>query len=222
MQIMKLNDATREECVAAANVALSKGGVILFPTDTLYGLGADALNDEAVAKIYEIKGRDEGKPIHGIVADMETVDQFAVINSAAQKIAHTFFPGPLTLILKQKAEMSMRKAGILKGIETIGIRIPNEPFCLELARAFGKPFTATSANKAGLKPESTLGKIFAQLGSAIALIDIAFDAGELPASKPSTVVDVSKGEVHILRDGAIPADKIKALDVIPRGDSVVA
>ena len=205
MKIMKLTKETLGECVAAAAEVLKNGGVILYPTDTLYGLGADALSDAAVAKIYAIKGRPDGKPIHAIVSDMAMAKKYAIVTEIGEKIARNFFPGPLTLILKKKSELH---TGVAKDIATFAIRIPNQEFCLALARECGIPFTATSANKSGMPPERTLAKILAQLGPAIRLIDIAFEAGELPPSLPSTVVDVSNKEIHILREGAISPDKI--------------
>ncbi|OGG59899.1 threonylcarbamoyl-AMP synthase [Candidatus Kaiserbacteria bacterium RIFCSPHIGHO2_01_FULL_56_24] len=192
---------------AEAAATLHAGGVILYPTDTLYGLGADALSDNAVAKINAIKGRDEKKPIHAIVADIEMAAKYGEINEIAFALACAYMPGPLTLILKKKAGVD---TGIAKGIDTIGIRIPNDAFCLALAKEFGRPITTTSANKAGVQPERSVTGIMEQLGDNARLIDLAIDGGELPERLPSTVVDVSNGEIRILREGAIPAGAILA------------
>ena len=205
MKIRKLEPCTIEACAKEAAEVLGAGGIILFPTDTLYGLGADALSDEAVAKIYEIKGRDEHKPIHGIASDLNMIEMYGDLNPIGRVIAQKFFPGPLTLILEKHPEFD---SGITKGINTIGFRIPDNQFCLETAKKFGRPFTATSANKSGKIPDRSLGPILAQLGSAITLIDIVFDAGELPKSSASTVIDVSSGDAVVLREGAIPSDEI--------------
>ena len=210
MNICRLNSPKDVAgCVSDAITALRAGGVIIYPTDTLYGLGADALSDEAVAKIYSIKGRDERKPIHCIVADMEMAEKFAEVNDEARKLAKEFFPGSLTLILKKRKGI---ETGIAKGIDTIGIRIPNNEFCLSLAREFGKPVTTTSANIAGVKPEKSVGKIIAQLGKSADLVDLAIDAGDPPADGterlPSTIVDVSSGKPIILREGAIHVAEI--------------
>ena len=207
MKIRKLGPDTLEACAAEASDVLKAGGVILFPTDTLYGLGADALSDEAVQKIYDIKGRDEKKPIHGIASDVNMLEVYGVLSDIGRTIAQRFFPGPLTLILEKRPEFD---SGITKGIATIGFRIPNNEFDREVARVFGRPYTATSANIAGQKPQRSLGAILAQLGPAIAMIDIAFDAGELPQSEPSTVIDVSSDEAVVLRNGAIPSSEILA------------
>jgi L-threonylcarbamoyladenylate synthase len=175
---------------------MAAGGVILYPTDTLYGLGADALSDAAVAKIYSIKERDEKKPMHAVVADMAMVEQYGVMNGTAIHLAEKFLPGPLTLILKKKEGID---TGIASGIDTFGIRIP---------RAFGRPFTTTSANISALASKQTVDEIIEQLGDRTAMIDLVIDAGELPERLPSTIVDVSGDTVAILREGAIAAKDI--------------
>ncbi|OGG73087.1 threonylcarbamoyl-AMP synthase [Candidatus Kaiserbacteria bacterium RIFCSPLOWO2_01_FULL_53_17] len=201
MEVFALGDT---HIVNRAADILRSGGVILYPTDTLYGLGADALSDTAVKKVRQIKGRDEGKPIHAIVADLAMAVEYAEVNDVARKLATKFLPGPLTLILKKKAGI---KTGIAKGINTFGIRIPDNRFCLDLAQEFRKPFTTTSANLAGTKPERSVEKILTQLGERAELIDLVIDAGDPPAGGgerlPSTVVDVSEGELKILREGTI-------------------
>lgn len=183
------------------------GGVVLYPTDTVYGLGADAFSDEAVAKIYVIKGRDEKKPIHCVVPDIGAAKQYAEVNDAAKALAEKFLPGPLTLVLKKRGGV---ESGIARGMDTIGIRIPNHEFCLALAREYGRPFTTTSANRAGDPPESSPGPILAQLREGSSLIDLVVSQGETTAHKPSTVVDVSSGVPIVLREGAIPASEIAA------------
>jgi L-threonylcarbamoyladenylate synthase len=201
MKIRKLTPDTVRACAEEAADVLKEGGVILFPTDTLYGLGADAFSDEAVAKIYEIKGRNENKPIHGIASGLGMIETYGSLNPVGKRIAKNFFPGPLTLILEKNPTYN---SGITKDIATIGFRIPDNEFCVETAKKFGRPFTATSANKSGQKPGRSLGPILAQLGAAILLIDVVFDAGELPESPASTVIDVSGGDAVVLREGAIP------------------
>ncbi len=184
---------------------LRAGKVIIYPTDTLYGLGADALSDDAVATIYAIKGREEGKPVHCIVADMVMAAEYAEADDIARRLAARFFPGPLTLVLKKRKGI---ETGIARGIGTIGIRVPDHPFCLALARAFGGPVTTTSANKSGEAPERSVEKVLAQLGDPAGLIALTIDEGELPERLPSTVVDVSGDRPLILREGAIPVSEI--------------
>lgn len=204
METRTLTKNNIEECVARAAAVLRSGGVILYPTDTLYGLGADAFSDEAVAKVYSIKGRDERKPMHAVFTDLEMVEIYAELNDVARKLAPRFLPGALTLIVKKRGAI----AGISKGIETIGVRIPDDEFCLELARVFGKPYTATSANSAGLPTQHSVEKILEQLGPKADGVDLVIDGGELSARQPTTVVDVRGDEIVVLREGAISKEEI--------------
>lgn len=214
MKVLNLKKEDMSLCVKDSVKELRAGGVILFPTDTLYGLGADALSDETVEKIYAIKGRDEQKPIHAIVADIAMMEKYAEVPDMAHALAKEFMPGALTLILRKREGV---ETGIARGISTIGFRIPNNQFCIKLAKEFGKPFTATSANRSGEEPERNIKAILKQLSdpyssvlqnTSIEKIDLIVDAGELPECKPSTVVDLSGKEPVILREGAIPAAEI--------------
>lgn len=204
MEIIDLKKGL-SECVFKASGVLRSGGVIIYPTDTLYGLGTDALSDDAVAKIYAVKGRNENKPMHAVFADLTMVEEYAEINDAARKLAEKFFPGALTLVLKKKPGVD---TGIARGIETIGIRIPDNDFCLELARTFGKPYTATSANQAGSPPQLSVEKVLAQLESTAKDVDLVIDDGQLPMQLPTTVVNVVSDTPVILREGGIPSSDI--------------
>ena len=215
MEVMHLDGTNREHLANRAAEVLRAGGVVLYPTDTLYGLGADALSDAAVAKIYAIKVREEKKPIHAIAADIEMVSRYAQLSDIGAVLAKNFWPGALTLLFKKKQGVD---SGIAKDIETIGFRIPDNEFCIALAREFGGPITATSANRSGEQPQRNIEAILKQLAAgsysnvlqktAIG-IDLIVDAGELPARMPSTVVDVSADKPMILREGAIPASEIE-------------
>lgn len=204
MEIIALPQDIQEVVSRAAEV-LRAGGVILYPTDTLYGLGADALSDAAVAKVYVIKGRDEKRPLHAIVRDLTMAHRYAEINELALALASAYMPGPLSLILKKKVGID---TGIGKDMDTFCVRIPDNRFCLELAQAFGRPYTTTSANVAGAAPHRSIAAILDQLGDTAALIDLVIDAGELPERAPSTIVNVSTGEAEIVREGAIPAQEL--------------
>jgi len=201
MERISLKSGLNTAVEKAAQV-LEANGVVLYPTDTLYGLGADAFSDEAVDKIYAVKGRDEKKPIHCIVADVAMAEEYAEMTDDARLLFERLTLGGLTIILKKKNGV---EGGIARGIETIGIRIPKSDFCLQLAQKFGRPFTATSANISGLAPERLLEKILTQLGISAEHIDLVVDGGEMGAQAPSTVVDLSGEEPAILREGAVPA-----------------
>lgn len=206
MEILELTGLNVSACVARAAQVLRAGGVVLYPTDTLYGLGADALSDAAVDKVIAIKGRDDKKPIHCVVSDVQMAMRYGVFDDKATALAEAFLPGPLTLIVRKRDGLS---DGIARAIETIGIRVPDSGFCIEMARDFGSPITTTSANKSGAPSGRRVEDILAQLGENAQYIDLVIDAGELPESLPSTVVDVSGEEPIILREGAISAADIK-------------
>ncbi|KKW30091.1 MAG: hypothetical protein UY74_C0052G0003 [Candidatus Kaiserbacteria bacterium GW2011_GWC2_52_8b] len=200
MEIVRLADVGVKAAALRAAATLRAGGVILYPTDTLYGLGADALSDEAVAKVKRIKGRDEGKPIHAILADIETAENYVVMNDEARMLARVFWPGSLTLIFEKKEGID---TGIGSAIDTFGARVSDNPFALELAHTFGKPYTGTSANRSGEKSERSVGGILTQLEDAASGIDLVIDAGELLDILPSSVVDVHSAGPVILREGAV-------------------
>ena len=204
MEVLSLTEDNLDECVARAAAVLRAGGVILYPTDTLYGLGADALSDAAVSKVKTIKGREEGKPMHAIVADIEMAEQYGEVDDRIRLLAKELPMGQLTFIVKKKDDL---KTGIAKGIDTFGFRIPGNDFCVSLVREFGGPITATSANKSGEAPERSVEKILVQLGAESG-IDLAIDGGELPERKPSSVVDLSGEEPKVVRVGAIAAAEI--------------
>ena len=150
---------------------------------------------------------EDGKPIHGIVADTAMAQRYGEWNDCAKKLCDAFFPGALTLIVAKKSEFS---TGVLRDIDTFGFRIPANDLCIEIARTFDAPFTATSANKSGVAPSRSFDETIERLADRADLIDLAIDAGELVPSLPSTVVDISSGNLVILREGAISAEKVRS------------
>ena len=189
--------------------ALKKDGVVLYPTDTLYGLGAAAFSNTAVDKIYAIKGREENKPIHAIVSDLGMAGRYGIVDDRVRKIAEELPMGKLTFIVPKRIGTT---GGILRGLKTFGFRIPDNTFCLAMIRAFGGPITATSANRSGEKTPNGIGAIFTQLGMNVGFLDIAVNGGDLPASLPSTVIDCTGKKIKILREGAVSEkDVMRAL-----------
>lgn len=214
MERLQLDETTTEAAKKAADV-VRRGGVVLYPTDTLYGLGADALSDEAVAKIFSIKGRDDGKPVHAIVADTAMAEQYGVVTEQVRTLVARLPKGKVTFIVKKRNF----DTGIGKGIDTFGFRIPNNDFCVALLREFGAPITATSANRSGKRPERSVEKILAQLEQSnipkyVSMLELAVDAGELPPAQPSTAIDLTRpsmpDSLRIVRAGAVSADEIRA------------
>lgn len=202
MERIGLTESNLKEAAARAAEVLRTGGVVLYPTDTLYGLGADALSDAAVEKVIEIKGRDANKPIHSIVADIGMAAAYTSVSGFARLLADRLPMGKVTFITEKKEGLDR---GISKRLETFGFRIPEHAFCTEMIRLFGGPITATSANTSGAQPEQNIDAILAQLGDKAHGIDLAVDGGPLPKREPSTVVDLTHDHPLILREAAVPA-----------------
>ena len=199
------------EDIARAAAILRAGGLVAFPTETVYGLGADASNPAAVAKIFAAKGRPQDHPLIVHLGSIELLPQWArEIPPAAQKLAAAFWPGPLTLILKRAAGVSDSVTG---GQDTVGLRIPGHPVALELLKAFageegGRAFSgvaAPSANKFGRISPTTAEHVRAELGAAV---DCVLDGGECGVGIESTIVDLSRGRAVLLRPGEITPAQI--------------
>lgn len=198
---MKKND------VSAAIQALKKGQLILYPTDTLYALGADIFNDSAVKKVFDVKQRPYSIPLPVAVSSIEAIDAIAWMNTAAQVICERFLPGSVTIILKKKRKVS---ALITSGSETIAIRIPNNPIALKLLASYG-PLTVTSANIHHEKTAGTIKDILRQLNTSI---PICIDDGRKEGTV-STIIDLTTKKPKVVREGSISTEEL--LDVITHG-----
>lgn len=204
MEILHLSKTGVADAAKKAAQVLRNGGIVLYPTDTIYGLAVDATNVRALANLRELKGREAKKPISIVVPSVESISTYAVMNDAARALAERFLPGALTLVMKAKDTVPQEL--VLAG--GIGLRIPDDTFCLALAGAFGKPYTATSANKSGREPGSTVETILTQFGSGAHGIDLVIDDGERRGRKASTVVTTVSGTPYILREGAIARETL--------------
>ena len=183
--------------VLAAEV-IQAGGVIVYPTETIYGIGANAWNSAAVSRVQKIKHRSDPKPILVVVDSAEAAAGVtAEIPRMARPFMDRFWPGPLTLVMK--ASLLLPEALTL-GRGTIGVRIPSNPVCLRLLALCGCPLTSTSANLSGEKTASAPEEIERHLGQGI---DLYLNAGVLPEAIPSTVLDVTGDRPKLIREGAI-------------------
>jgi len=183
---------------------LKKPGVIAYPTDTFYGLGADCFSPEEIRRIYQIKKRRTSKPIPLIIAETEEVKRIAVeIPPLFWSLAEEFWPGPLTLILKASPALPPE---LLGPSQTIGVRLPAVSWLRELVREAGIPLTATSANISGEKEISRPEKIKDIFWEKV---DLIVDGGKTPGTQPSTVLDLTSEKPKILREGIIPITKIR-------------
>jgi L-threonylcarbamoyladenylate synthase len=181
-----------------AIAALRRGDVIVFPTETLYGLGADALNSQAVEQVFQLKGRDPVNPIPVLVADREMLHALvADVPEAAQKLIRQFWPGPLTLVLPARKEIPKPLCNPSGGV---GVRISSQAIATRLVNALGRPLTATSANPSGKEPARTIPEAKTYFGDQI---EVFVDGGKLTAKTGSTVVEVMGDTIKIIRQGEL-------------------
>lgn len=193
----KVLPAVKENMETAGQI-LRDGGIVAFPTDTVYGLGAVFTDEAAVQKLFEAKGRDEGKPLSILAGSIEQARLLAAeIPEQAERLMQKFWPGPLTLILKKRPEISDR---ITAGGDTVGIRMPDFPPALQLLEAAGAPLAAPSANLSGKRSAVTAGDVLEDLDGRI---DLLLDGGTCPVGVSSTVVDLTGEAPLVLREGVI-------------------
>ncbi len=182
---------------------LSAGRLIVYPTDTVYGLGCDPFDETAVKRAYMVKRRPFDMPMSIVVKDLQMMEELAVLDDNARKLVRRFMPGPLTLILpKRPAVPDILTASSPE----IGIRIPDHPVALRLIEEFG-PLITTSANVHSHKSPRTCQDAIDDLGSSIS---IYLDAGPAPIGRPSTIVQFTEGEISMLRQGDVTEEEIKA------------
>ncbi len=203
--VLKINPAYPElDRIQLAVDIIKKGGVIAYPTETVYGLGANIYNMTAVNRIYTLKGREQQKALIVIVDSIERLkDLVTHVSEPAFLLINHFWPGPLTMVFSARESVPKFITG---GGKTIAIRIPNNPICLELIKASEVPLTSTSANLAGGKNPTTAREVAETFGTPL---DLIIDGGPSPSNISSTVLDVTQKEVHLVRQGAITIEMIK-------------
>lgn len=202
------------QTIETASETLKRGGLVVFPTETVYGLGADAANPDALARLYSVKGRPTNHPVIVHIGDPAQMAQWAsAVPEAAHKLAEAFWPGPMTLILTKAAHVSPAVTG---GQETVGLRMPDHPVALALLQAFGGGIAAPSANRFGqLSPTraSDLDPVLVQE------IDMVLDGGPCQVGLESTIIDLSGPHPAILRPGMLLAEDIEAVLGQPLGEN---
>ncbi len=185
---------------------MKKGGIVAYPTDTIYGLGADIRNDVAVQKIFAAKRRPANQPLPILLADVSQVENVARdIPDVARRLAQQLWPGSLTIVLHRSNTVPDAVTG---GGDKVAVRIPQHPVPIALIRGLGTPITGTSANVSGKPNPVSAHDVRDQLGDCI---DMIIDGGRCPGDTPSTVVDVTGEYPAIIRDGAIPREEIEAI-----------
>jgi L-threonylcarbamoyladenylate synthase len=205
MKVLPLLPSSLDEAAAL----LLAGGVVALPTDTLYGLAADALSEAAVGRVLRIKGRDPSRPLPVLLAAAADAGAVAQdLPAAFHLAAGAFWPGPLTLVVRARPGLP---EGVRSAAGGIGLRVPAAPPVRELSLRLGRPLTATSANPSGEPPPRDaegVRRLFAGRGEAP---DLLLDGGPCPAGTPSTVLDLTTPRPRILREGALPRREIERL-----------
>jgi L-threonylcarbamoyladenylate synthase len=192
--------------VERAVAALERGGLIVYPTETLYGLGADATRTETVDRLSELKGRDRDKPVSVLVASRAMLDDIATsIPPVAERLVAAFWPGPLTIALPAKSGLPAR---LTAGTGTIAARISSHPIAQKIVSTLSRPLTATSANPGGSSPADQVGAARAYFG---ARVDVYVDGGPSAPGPASTVVDCSVMPPRLVREGSIALERLEAV-----------
>jgi L-threonylcarbamoyladenylate synthase len=196
---------SRHAAISATLPLLQAGEVIAVPTETVYGLAADATNPRAITRIYETKGRPRFNPLICHMADLAMAERYAVFDPLSRQLAEAFWPGPLTLIVPLKADSSIHSLATA-GLDTVGIRVPRG-FTAELIAAFDKPLAAPSANTSGRISPTSADHVEGDLGDKIPLI---LDAGSAGVGVESTILKVEDGTIRLLRPGGLSVEDIEA------------
>jgi L-threonylcarbamoyladenylate synthase len=204
--------------IAKAARVFAAGGLVAFPTETVYGLGADAGNGEAIARLYAAKGRPAFNPLIAHVASAAAARKLARFDAAAERLSAAFWPGPLTLVLPKTADCPVA-ALASAGLDSVAVRVPAHPVAQELLRAFGGPVVAPSANRSGHVSPTTAAHVLADLGGRI---DLIVDGGATPVGLESTIVACLGepfGEPALLRPGGVPRAAIEQVLQAPLADA---
>ena len=195
-------------------LVLRQGGLVAYPTDTVYGLGACAWIDRAIEKVYKVKGRSYNMPLPLLLSDISQITDVAEsVSPIAWSLIHAFLPGALTLVLLKSGNIPDIVSG---GGPTVAVRIPDHPVPIALIEGLGAPIVGTSANLSGKPSSLTADEVYSQIGDSI---DFIIDGGQCPGGIESTIVDMTSKTPIILREGKIPKEELeKVWEVLPSGE----
>ena len=209
MKIIRVDlNTDYDDAIREAVEVLNGGGVIVYPTDTLYGLGANALDEQAVEKVFAIKGRELSKPLPIIVKNITWAKELAHISSRNQEMLKKAWPGKFTAVLPKK---KIVPDVLNSGASSVGIRIPDFVFTDKLLGKFGYPLTSTSANVSGHESTNNIDKIVEIFSKRAVRPDLVIDAGILPKSEPSIIVDLTTSKPKVLRISPTSPQKLLKL-----------
>lgn len=209
MDVKKFFDSVDKKAIESCVTALNSGGLVVFPTETVYGIGANAFDFAAVESLYLKKQRPFDKPLLMHISSLEMAESIAYLDDLSRELIKRFSPGPLTLVVKRKD--TLPSVAVSNG-DTVGLRFPSNPFFLELSKAFGKPIAATSANISGEKSAVRSH----ELKSVLDIADVVIDGGECELGLESTIVSLAGETPKILRQGSFPKEKL--LEVLGKCD----
>ena len=199
------NELERKDGITAAIAAAKRGDLVVLPTDTVYGLGTDAFSQKGPQKLIAAKGRDRNMPIPVLVGHVKALDGLAQrVDGVTKALAEAFWPGALTIVVKAQPTL---RWDLGETNQTVALRMPLNPIAIELLNAVG-PMAVSSANKTGQPAATNVDEAIAQLGGDVT---IYLDGGQTPGNIASTIVDVSSGEIKLLRQGAIPLEEIRLI-----------
>ena len=199
------NEMERKDGITAAIAAAKRGDLVVLPTDTVYGLGTDAFSQKGPQKLMAAKGRDRNMPIPVLVGHVKALDGLAQrVDGVTKSLAEAFWPGALTIVVNAQPTL---RWDLGETNQTVALRMPLNPIAIVLLNAVG-PMAVSSANKTGQPPATNVEEAIAQLGE---VVTIYLDGGQTPGNIASTIVDVSSGEIKLLRQGAIPLEEIRLI-----------
>ena len=187
---------TTSQNIRVASQIVSNGGLVVYPTDTVYGLGCDPFNVKAVKRVFRVKG-DRKKPLPILACSVADLEKIARLSDVARKIAAKFWPGPLTVIVPKKPALPDI---VTNDLDSVGVRVPKHDMAIQLIRLSEGLLVGTSANKTGQKPACTASEALEQLGEEV---DVVLDGGKALLEEPSTVADLTTEEPKILREGPV-------------------
>jgi len=194
--------ASHPAAIEQAAFLLQQGQLVCFPTDTVYGIGAAPSSDDAIRRLYAVKGRSPGKPLPLLISETAEASWYAEVTPVAKSLMARFWPGPLTIVM-QKVEGLRSRA--LAGQNTVGLRVPDHDVPRDLVRMLGEPLTGSSANRSGARSPVSAAEVAFSLGEMVSLV---IDGGRAPSGEESTVVDVTGAAPVIVREGVVTREEL--------------
>lgn len=221
MERLKLTKENHAEVIAKAVETLKSGGILIYPTETCYGIGVDATNQEAVDKVLQYKARREGRPISVAVTGQEMASKYVEINDIAENLYKNYLPGPITIVSRSLGKVAN---GVESEFGTLGIRVPDYQLILDIVEKLDRPMTSTSANVSYKPNPYSIDQLLEELpNKQKEMIGLIIDAGQLEKRPSSTVVDTTLNNLNVMREGTIEFNKdISNDDIILKAETKTA